>query len=678
MSSVACKQTDNSFLAEWDTPYGIPPFDKIEKKDFLPAIEKGIKKQTHELDAILAHNEEPTFENTIVAYERSGEILDKVSMVLFNLSETDGTPALNKIVEKALPMLSEHSDNIFMNPHLFTRVKYLYDKKDEQDLTREEEMVLEKMYKDFERNGINLNEEGQARMREINKELSALEYTFTNNLLAENNAFTEKFGVTVSEYDTEMTNCADRDRREAMFRAYSSRSNNGGKYDNNKVVLDIMRLRIEKAQLLGYDNPAGLFLSNRMANDPAMVDDFLTSIINPALERARKEVAEMQKIMDEDVAAGLLPDDSTSVIRPWDWNYYAEKVRQRQYDMNEDEYRPYFKMENVRAGVFNTAHKLYGLNFEKIDSVALYHPDVEAFRVTDSDGSLLGIFLSDYFPRNTKRGGAWMSNFRDQYITKDGEDVRPIIVNVGNFAKPTEDTPALLTIDNVETMFHEFGHALHGLLSKCTYSSVSGTSVARDFVEFLSQINENWAFSPEVMAEYAVHYQTGEPIPAELIEKLNRASTFNQGFMTTELAAAAILDMKWHELTSIDNLPEDCPYAKDGVIDPEAFEEYVCKEMGLIDEIIPRYRSTYFNHVFGGGGGDYAAGYYSYLWSEVLDKDAFELFKEKGIFDKATADSFRHNILEMGGKEDPMVLFRRFRGADPTPEALLRARGLVD
>ncbi len=673
MSLAGCKQS-NPFLTEWDTPYGIPPFDQIERKHYLPAVEKGIKKQTHEIDAILATVGEPTFENTIEAYEQTGEILEKVTGVLFNLAETESTPALNRIVERVLPMLSEHNDNIYMNPYFFSRVKYLYDKKAELGLTREQERVLEKMYKAFVDNGVNLDEEGQARMREINKELSTLEYNFTNNILAENNAFESKFGVAVSEYDVEMTKCADRDRRKAMYEAYSTRCSHGGKTDNSKIVIDIMRLRQEQAALLGYDCPANYILSDEMAANAHNVDVFMDTIINPAIRVAKMEVAEMQKIMDEDVAAGILPDDSTSVIRPWDWNYYAERVRARKYDLNEDDVRPYFKMENVREGVFNTAHKLYGMNFEKLDSVALYHPDVEAFRVTDSDGSLLGIFLTDYFPRGTKRGGAWMNNFREQYIDKNGEDVRPIIVNVGNLAKPTADKPALLTIDDVETMFHEFGHAIHGLLSKCTYPSVSGTSVSRDFVEFLSQVNENWAFDPEVLKTYAFHYETGEPIPDELIEKITVASKFNQGFKTTELAAASILDMKWHELTSVE-VPDDCPYGKDGVIDPVAFDKYVCDEIGLIDEIIPRYRSTYFNHVFGGG---YAAGYYSYLWSEVLDKDAFELFRKRGVFDKATAASFRHNILEKGDSEDPMVLYRQFRGADPDPAALLRARGLVE
>ena len=680
MSIAGCNKV-NPFLFEWKDNYGLPPFDEIREGQYMLAVKMGMRQQASDVDAIIANADEPTFENTIAAYDRSGATLDRVTGVLFNLSETDGTPSMQRIVEKVLPMLSEHNDNIFMNPYFFDRVKYLYERKDTLGLTREQEMVLDRIYDNFVNNGISLDEAGQARMREINQKLSSLTYRFGNNLLAENNAFADRFGISVSEYVSEMASCSDRARREEMFRAYSSRGNNGNRNDTKRLILDIMRLRIEKAQLLGYGTPADQILSDKMAHDAATVNAFLGKIFTPAVARAEEEIADMQAIMDEDVAAGLLPDDSTSVIRPWDWFYYAEKVRERKYSLNEAETKPYFRMENVREGVFANAHRLYGLNFEKLDSVQVYHPDVEAFRVTDSDGTLIGYLMTDYFPRSTKRGGAWMNNFLPQYVDRHGDDHRPVIVNVGNFSKPSGDTPALLTLDEVGTMFHEFGHALHGLLSQCTYKTVSGTSVARDFVELPSQINENWAFRPEVLATYARHYQTGEVIPDSLVAKINAASKFNQGFMTTELAAAAILDMKWHELTSVEVQP-DCPYASDiaagdgmRLIDPVKFEEYVCRQMGLIDEIIPRYRTTYFNHIFNSG---YAAGYYSYLWAEVLDKDAFELFMKRGIFDRRTAMSFRHNILEKGGSEDPMVLYRRFRGADPDPAALLRARGLAD
>jgi peptidyl-dipeptidase Dcp len=388
------------------------------------------------------------------------------------------------------------------------------------------------------------------------------------------------------------------------------------------------------------------------------VDKFLADLMAPAVAKAKGEAADMQLMMDEDIKAGLLPEGTK--IQAWDWAYYAEKVRKAKYALDEEQLRPYFKMENVRQGVFNTVTRLWGLQFEKLEGAPVYHPEVEVFKVSDTDGSLIGILLTDYYPRSTKRGGAWMNNFVEQEVI-DGVDIRPVIVNVGNFAKPTADKPSLLTLDQVGTLFHEFGHALHGLLSKCTYGSVAGTSVARDFVELPSQIMENWAFQPEVLATYAFHYETGEVIPAELVEKINAAGTFNQGFMTTELVAASILDLKWHMLPSVEG------------IDPIAFEAEACKAMGLIDEIIPRYRTTYFNHIFNSG---YSAGYYSYLWAEVLDKDAFELFKEKGIFDKETAMSFRQNVLEMGGSDEPMDLYRRFRGADPDPKALIKARGL--
>ncbi len=401
-----------------------------------------------------------------------------------------------------------------------------------------------------------------------------------------------------------------------------------------------------------------MILADKMAGNPETVDQFLSSLMAPAVKKAKEEIRDMQVEMDKDIKAGKVAKGSK--IEPWDWAYYTEKVRMAKYALDEEQTKPYFKMENVRQGVFDLTTKLWGLQYEKLEDIPVYHPDVEGFKVSDADGSLIGVILTDYFPRSTKRGGAWMTNFVNQEVI-GGEDIRPVIVNVGNFAKPAADKPSLLSLDNVETLFHEFGHALHGLLSQCTYKSVSGTSVARDFVELPSQIMENWAFQKEVLADYARHYETGEVIPDSLVAKIEAAANFNQGFMTTELAAASILDMKWHELTSAEGL------------DPMAFEKAACEEMGLIDEIIPRYRSTYFAHIFSGG---YSAGYYSYLWAEVLDKDAFELFMQKGIFDKETAMSFRRNVLEKGGSDEPMDLYRRFRGADPDAGALLRGRGL--
>jgi len=651
---LASCNSANPFIDGWDTPYGIPPFDEIKISHYMPAIKAGIEEQNAEIQAIIDNPDAPTFENTVAAGDRSGAILKRVTQVLFNVSESDYSPELNAIVEEATPMLSAHSDGIMMNPGLFARVKAVWES-DQSGLTREQQMLLKNYYEGFIRNGIGLDEAGQARLKEINSELSTLTLKFANNLLAQSNAFKEETGFSVASYYDKMASIIDRTEREKVFRLYSTRANHNDEFDNKAVVLREMELRIEKAQLLGYDTPAAFILSDKMAGSPEAVDAFLQPIMDAAMARARQEVYDMQKLMDEDIAAGLLPVGSR--IEPWDYMYYAERVRNARYDLDEAEVSEYFQMEKVRDGVFATASRLYGISFLPLEGIELYNPEAEAFKVSDSDGSLIGIIITDYYPRDSKRGGAWMTNFLEQ-----SEGVRPVIVNVGNFNKPTADKPGLLTIDQVETMFHEFGHALHGLLSQCNYEGVSGTSVKRDFVEFPSQVNENWAFEPEVLASYAFHYKTGEVIPAELVAKVQAAANFNQGFTLGELCAASILDMKWHELSSIDG------------IDVEEFEAKVCKEMGLISEIIPRYRSTYFNHVFGSSG--YSAGYYSYLWAEVLDKDAFELFKKKGIFDPETAMSLRRNVLEMGGSEEPMILYRRFRGADPDPAALLRARGL--
>ncbi len=663
----ACTQTKNPFLQEWDTPYGIPPFDKITLADYIPAVKAGIEQQEKELQAILDNQDAPSFKNTVEAYELSGEILSKVNGVLYNLQETEGSDEMEKVAEEATELLTNHENEISMNRKFFERVKAVYDA-DQSGLTREQQMVLKNLYKSFTRNGVDLDDASQARLKEINVKIASMQQKFGTNLLAENNAFKEKFGIPVSSYTSEMTSCEDRSRREEMFKAYSSRGNNGNEYDNKALCLEILKLRAEKARMLGFDTFAAYELDEQMAHDPATVDAFLDQIQKASNAKAKEEVYDMQKIMDEDIAAGKLAKGSR--IQPWDWFYYAEKVRQRKYALDEEQTKPYFKMENVRKGIFTAAHKLYGINVEPLDGVPVYNPAVETFKVTDADGSLLGIFMTDYYPRSSKRGGAWMNVFRDQYVDKDGNEVRPIVVNVGNMASPTETEPALFSIDNVETVFHEFGHALHGLLTKCAYPSVSGTSVKRDFVETFSQFNENWAFQPEILAEYATNYKTGEVIPDSLVAKINNARKFNQGFMTSELCAASILDMKWHELTleELEKMSEG-----DQAANVAAFEEKVCKEMGLIDEIIPRYRTTYFNHIFNSG---YCAGYYSYLWAEVLDKDAFEYFQQQGLYDPHVADKFRRTFLERGGSEEPMVLYMRFKGSEPDPGALLRARGL--
>ena len=476
-----------------------------------------------------------------------------------------------------------------------------------------------------------------------------------NNILAESNAFAAKFGFSVSEYPARMTTTEDRELRRQYNEAYTSRGNNGNEYDNNQLILDVMKLRIEKARLLGYDNPAQYILADKMAGTPERVDGFLDGIMEAAVAKAKLELADMQALMDEDVKAGLLPEGSK--IEPWDWWYYAEKVRKARYDLDENEVRSYFNVNNVREGIFRAAQTLYGINAEKLEGVPVYNPEVATYKITDADGSLIGIFTTDYFPRDSKRGGAWMNNVRQQYVDADGNDVRPIVVNVGNLSEN-------MNIDEVQTVFHEFGHALHGLLSKCTYPSVSGTNVTRDFVEMFSQFNENWAFQPDLLAVYAKN-SAGEVIPVELVHKILNSLKFNQGFMTTELCAAAILDMKWHELESVDGI---------SVAD---FEKKVCDEMGLIPEIAPRYRTTYFNHIFSSG---YAAGYYGYLWAEVLDKDAFSAFQNSpnGIWDLEMSKRFRQIFLEKGGSEEPMVLYKEFMGREPDSRAMLLGRGLIE
>ena len=658
LAMTACttnnKET-NPFLVEWDTPYGIPPFDQIKISDYIPAIKAGIAQQEQEIEAITSNPEAPTFENTIAALELSGSILSKVQGVLYNISETDRSDELDAVIEEAIPLESAHSDNISFNQKLYDRVAAIYNA-DQSALTREQQMVLKEYYNDFVRNGVGLPADKQDELREINSSMASKTQTIGNNILAESNAFKEKFGISVSDYPNAMTTTEDRALRQQMFEGYTMRGHNGNDNDNSKLVIEVMDLRIRKAQIMGYNNPAAYILEEKMAHDPETVDEFLDGIMKAAVAKAKIEVADMQQIMDQDIAAGKLP--AGSKIEPWDWWYYAEKVRKAKYDLDEDQIKPYFKLENVVNGIFIAAKELYGVNMEKLEGVPSYNPEVvTTYKVTADDGSLLGIFTTDYLPRDSKRGGAWMNNIREQYVDADGNMVRPIIVNVGNLEE-------YLNIDEVQTVFHEFGHALHGLLTQCHYKSVSGTSVKRDFVETFSQINENWAFQPELLAKYAFHKETGEVIPDELVRKIINALKFNQGFMTTELCAASILDMKWHELESTEG------------IDVDSFEKKVCDEMGLIDEIVPRYRTTYFNHIFSSG---YSAGYYSYLWAEVLDKDAFSIFEASGdVFNKELATKFKKTFLEKGGSEEPMILFKEFAGREPDNTAFLKGRGLID
>ena len=649
----ACTNRENPFLTDWNTPYGIPPFQEIQVDNYIPAIQAGIEQQKKEIEDIVNNQDAPTFDNTILPLELSGEILRKVSGVLYNVSETDRTPALDSVMELAIPMMTEHSDNLSFNKGLYERIAQLY-KGDQSGLTREQQMVLKKHYEEFERNGVGLSEEKQARLKEINSEIASKTQKIGNNILEESNAFKQKFGISVSDYPNAMTSTTDRAKRKEMLEAYTNRGNNGNKADNKQLIQDVMRLRIEKAKLMGYNCPAAYILEPKMAHDPATVDAFLQGIMTDAVKKAREEVADMQAVMNEDIKAGLLP--AGSKIEPWDWWYYAEKVRKAKYDLDEEQTKPYFKLDNVVRGAFLAAKKLYGVNMEELEGVPSYNTQqVKTFKVTDNDGQLLGIFTTDWLPRDSKRGGAWMNNVREQYVDAKGEMVRPIIVNVGNLQE-------YLTIDEVQTVFHEFGHALHGLLTQCTYPSVSGTNVTRDFVEMFSQFNENWAFQPELLAEYAKN-DKGEVIPAELVDKINNSLKFNQGFMTTELCAASILDMKWHELESVEG------------VDINQFEHKVCQEMGLIPEIGPRYRTTYFNHIFSSG---YSAGYYGYLWAEVLDKDAFSLFEQTGnVWNIPLATKFKQTFLEKGGSEEPMTLFEQFAGRKPDDTAFKKGRGLI-
>lgn len=679
----ACEQKTetNPFFTEFQTEYGAPDFDKIKMEHYEPAFLKGMEEQNAEIKAIAGNPEAPTFENTIVALDKSGAILARVYGVFGTLTEADTNESLIALNGKIAPMLSEHGDNIYLNQDLYKRVAELHNQELEGKitLTTEQHRLLDKYYKAFVRSGAGLDAEKQARLREINKELSTLGIAFDNHILNENNAYQlvidneadlaglpewVKMGAAEEakaagkegKWLFTLQNSSrlpflqyadNRELRKNIYEAYINRGNNNDANDNKDVMKKIITLRLEKTKLLGFDCYANFVLDENMAKNSQTVMDFLNNLWGYSLKNAKAEAAELQKMMDKEGKGGKLA--------AWDWWYYAEKLRQQKYNLNEDEIKPYFSLEDVRSGLYSVANKLYGITLTEVTNVPVYEPDVKVYEVKDADGSYLGLFYADYFPRAGKNGGAWMSNFREQV-----GDVRPLIYNVASFTKPAGDMPSLLTLDEVETMFHEFGHALHGMLTRCNYKGVSGTSVAQDFVELPSQIMEHWAVEPEVLKMYARHYKTREVISDELIAKIQEQGTFNQGFMTTELLAAALLDMELHNLTDTDNL------------DVAAFEKAAMDKLGLIPEIAPRYRVTYFSHIIGG----YAAGYYSYLWAEVLDADAFEAFKEHGVFDKNTADSFRRNILEKGGTEDPMTLYRAFRGADPSLEPLLKNRGL--
>ena len=685
LSTSCMKKETNPFLEEYTTEYQIPPFDKIKAEHYIPAFEKGIEEARAEIKAIVNNPEEPTFDNTILALDNSGKLLGKVSYVFGALSECLNDSAMEKIAEVAYPMLSAYSDEVSMNDSLFIRVKALYDKKDSLGLNTAQLRLLEKNYKSFVRNGALLSPEQKDSLKEINQQLATLNLNFSTNILKETNKWelvvdneadlsglpASSIAVAAEEAEARgmkgkwvftlhapsrlplLTYADKRELREKMYKGYTSLASNDNEFNNDANINAILKLRTQKARLLGFNSFADYQLDNVMAKTVAAAEDLLMKIWKPAIAKVKEEVADMQAYANK--------HGDKITIEPWDYYYYAEKVKKEKYNFSEDDVRPYFHVDSVRKGIFTLANKLYGITFTEMPDAPKYHPDVKVYDVKDAEGNHVAVFMTDYFPRDSKRQGAWMSEFKGE-SNVNGVSERPIIYNVGNFTKPTAETPSLLTIDEVETMFHEFGHGLHGMLTTATYSGQSGTNVDRDFVELPSQINEHWAFEPELLKEYAHHYVTGEVIPDALVEKLVETGKFNQGFATTELAGAALLDIAWHKM------------ATDKDIDVMAFEKSVADNLKMPREVQFRYRSPYFKHIF--GSDQYASGYYTYLWAEVLDADGYELFKERGIFDPATAKSYLENILQPGDSENPMTLFIRFRGQAPTVDALLENRGL--
>jgi len=689
---TACSQqnkqsaSDNPFFNEFATPMNVPPFDKIKTEHYMPAFKEAIARQEKEIDAIVNNTEPATFANTIEALDYSGQMLSRVSGVFFNLNEANTNDSLQAIAKDVAPLLSHHTDNINMNAGLFKRIKAVYESKATLKLNSEQSKLLDETYSRFQRGGADLDDAKQKLLRAVNEKLSSLTLKFGENLLAETNAFKlvidkkeDLAGLPQGIIDAAaeaakenkmdgkwvftlnnpsvmpfLTYSSKRELREKIWREWQNRGNNNNDKNNKKIIDQIVNLRLEKGKLLGFKDFADFELDKNMAKNGQTVMDFLLKIWQPALKVAEKEAKELQELANK--------EGSKIKIEPWDWRYYAEKLRKEKYDLDEEQLRPYFELESVKKGLFAVVNKLYGLKIVERKDIPVYHKDVTAYEIQDTDGSTLGILYMDFYPRASKRGGAWMNNYSEQKII-NGKDIRPVIGVVYNFTKPTADQPALLTFEEVSTMYHEFGHTLHGLFSKCTYPGLSGTNVPRDFVEFPSQFMENWCAQPEVMNMYAKHYKTGEVIPKQLIDKLENSKYFNQGFATTEYLAASLLDMKYHIITDSTN------------VDPMQFEETTLKSLGLIPEIISRYRSTYFNHTFGGG---YSAGYYSYIWAEVIDADAFAYFKEKGIFNQTLAQSLRENVLSKGFSDDPLVLYKKFRGAEPNIEPLLKRRGLTN
>ncbi len=671
-------------LAPYNTPFEVPPFDQIKDEHFGPAYEEAMKRHAAEVDSIAAIAEAPTFENTVLALENAGLLLNRVSAVFSNLNSSTTTDNLQALDKELSPKLAAHRDNISLNAALFSRVKAVWDQRESLGLNGEQAMLLERAYKNFVRSGANLSDADKATLRDINAELAKLNTEFGQHVLAEVKDYTlevdneadlaglpdglkaaaaetakEKgregkwvFTLSNSSVMPFLQYADNRELRKQLWEAYKNRAGNGNAHDNSAIAIKMANLRLQKANLLGYPTHAHYVLEEAMAESPANVKKLLDDLWAPAIAKAKEEAYDIQKEIE---ATG-----GDFKAAPWDWRYYSEKVKQKRFSLSEEELRPYFSLDAVRQGAFDVATKLFGITFKQLDDMPVYHPEVEVYEVLEADGSHIGVFYVDFFPRDSKKSGAWMSSFRNQY-TENGERKAPVIVNVCNFTKPVGDQPALLTYDEANTLFHEFGHALHGLLSNVTYRSLAGTSVSRDFVELPSQVMENWMEDPAVLKEYAKHYQTGESIPDALIAKLERAGTFGQGFATVEYLASSFLDYDYHTITA--------PIT----VTAQEFEKASMAKAGLIDEIIPRHSSTYFQHIFNGG---YSAGYYSYIWAEVLDADAFAAFKATSLYDQATAKAFRSNILQKGGTVKPADLYRAFRGADPDPKHLMKKRGL--
>lgn len=679
------QERENPFMKAYDTPYDIPPFDKIQISDYEPAFDAGIAEAKASIDSITANADAPTFDNTILALDNLSPTLDRVVSVMFALAEADASPELAAVNEKLLPKYTAFTDEMMMNQALFDRVKTLYENIDTVNQPLDERRAITDTYTQFVRRGALLSPEKQAELKEVNGKLTDLYLKYNKNLLNSNNTFeivveneADLAGLPKNTVDNAAAEAKERgkegkwvftlhapsrlavlqyadnrDLREKMWKGYTTNATSGDN-DNRPVINQILKERAKKAALLGYKDFASYMTADKMAKTPEAAEELLMKIFVPAKAKVAEEVKTMQELSNS------LGNDFE--IAPWDYYYFAEKVRQRDFALNEAEIRPYFAVDSVRKGIFAMANRLYGLTFEEMPDAPKYHPDVKVYDVKDENGQHLAVFMTDYFTRPSKRQGAWMEELKTSWVNPDGSVERPIIYNVGNFAPPTEDAPALLTIDDVQTMFHEFGHGLHGMLSRVRLKSQSGTSVDRDFVEFPSQFHEHWAFDPEMLKVYAHHYQTGELIPDSLVQKINAASKHNMGFMTTELAGAALLDLKWGHLN-----PEND-------VDVDQFEKKVADELGMPSQLTFRYRSPYFKHIFGDDG--YASGYYTYLWAEVFDADAYQLFCEKGVFNPELASKMKH-VLESGSSEDPMVLYESFSGRKPSADALLHQRGLV-